>query len=620
MHRPPLSAPGHHLPKQGFARADVMVRLAMLGVLAVVLPTLTWTLWLAGQLGGVVTHLAWPDTRPADAPGVALRLAGHLRDPAGAWPAEARGDMPPGVVLYPMWAGLFLYHAGLIAVPTLAVAQRVLRRRGFARRGQIRRMLSAPAVLARADVVRPGLTIRDRDTPAQRAVKEARRRDPLEVARLLGTDTLTGEPLYLANEYTLLAAAVARFGGKTSRCVIPRILDARGAVISTSTRLDVAAVTYTRRSRIGPTHVFEPQGEIPIDGVERLRWSPIDGAEDQIVAMLRASGFASGSGVGQDSVENGKYFQDQAASLIRGLLHAAAIDGTATMVDVLAWSQNPADARPERILRHHGVHAWADRLARHRETTGRARDTIQSVMSGALDAFNDPRVLRACSPPRGQRFNVLDWLAASGTIYLVGTRDAQALIAPLLGAVSEDLLYQAKRAALTAAGGRIEPTLYFVGDEIANVAPIQSLPSLMTEGGGSGIAIDIFTQNTQQLTERWGDKAGRAIDASANCRLIIGGSTDVQGLRDAQALAGQVLEVSSGHSWGGGRASVSENVRREHLVDLADLRTLPEGRALAFIGNLPPVEFTMPAWWQRPDGDELTADRDAFQRRITKAA
>ncbi|MGI5185520.1 type IV secretory system conjugative DNA transfer family protein [Dactylosporangium sp. CA-152071] len=620
MRRPPLSAPGHHLPKQGLVRADIVVRLAMLGIVAVVLPTLTWTLWLAGQVGGVVTHFAWPDTTPGDAPGVAVRIAGHVGDPVRAWPAAARGDLPPAVVLYLLWLGLFLYHAVLIAVPAIAAARRLLRRRGFARRGAVRALLSPDAVLARADIVRPGLTVREADTPQQRAAKEARRRDPHEVGRLLGTDVLTGEKLFLANEYTLVAAAAARFGGKTSRCVIPRVLDARGAVISTSTRLDVAAVTYARRAGIGPTHVFEPQGEIPLAGIERLRWSPIEGAEDQIVAMLRASGFASGSGVGSDSVENGKYFQDQAASLIRGLLHAAALDGNATMVDVLAWSQNPSDARPERILRHHGVHSWADRLARHRETTGRARDTIQSVMSGALDAFNDPRVLAACSPPRGSQFDTLTWLAQSGTIYLVGTRDAQALIAPLLGAVTEDLLYQAKRAALTASGGRIEPTLYLVGDEIANVAPIQSLPSLMTEGGGSGIAIDLFMQNKQQPLERWGDKAGRAINASANCELVIGGSSDVQGLKDAQSLAGQILEVSSGHSWGGGRASVSENVRRENLLDLAELRTLPEGRALAFVGNLPPVELQLTAWWERPDGGDLTADRDRFQQRIAKAA
>jgi type IV secretory pathway TraG/TraD family ATPase VirD4 len=599
-------------------RADILARLSLLGILAVITPLGMWSLWLAGQLGGVIAHGAWPDSGMGDAPGVALRMVSHAGHPAAAWPVEARPDVAPVGLFYPLWTVLFAGALVGIAAPILSVARSRVRRRGFAGRRDMHRVLTADAVRARVDIVRPGLTAVDTDDEAARTIKAARREDPLESGRFLGTDVLTNTPLYLANEFTLLAAAVPRFGNKTTRYVIPAVADARGAVITTSTRLDVAEITYDRRADIGPTWIFEPQGEIP--GVPRLRWSPIEGAQDPIVAMLRANGFASGSGIGDESVENGKWFRDQAATILRGLLHAAALDETATMVDVLAWSQNPANSRPERILRHHRVDSWADRLTRHRETTGRARDTIQSVVSGALDAFNDPRVLAACSPPRGTQFKPVEWLQGSGTLYLVGTRDAQALIAPLLAAVSEDILYQAKRLALTAPGGRIEPCLYFIGDEIANIAPLPSLPSLMNEGGGSGIAVSVFAQNNHQLLERWGDKGGRAILDSASARLLIGGSSDVTGLRDAQSLAGQVNEVSSGASWGGGRASVTENIRRENLFDLAELRTLPEGRAIALVGNLPPVELAVPAWWQRPDAGELTAGRDAFRRRLREAA
>ncbi|GGQ83832.1 type IV secretory system conjugative DNA transfer family protein [Couchioplanes azureus] len=614
----PLSSPGHHVPRRGLARADILVRLTLLGIIAALTPLAVGSLWWAGQLSSLLTHATWPDTTIGAAPGIALHLPAHTADPAQAWPAAARRQLGPAWLIYSLWALTFSAAATGITAPVLAVARRHVRRRGFAHRRDLHRVLTADAVTARVDVVRPGLTVTPDDDATVRAAKHARAQDPLETGRFLGTDILTDQPLYLANEYTLLAAAVPRFGNKTTRYVIPAVADARGAVLTTSTRLDVAEVTYEHRATIGPVHIFEPQGEIR--GVPRMAWSPIEGAADPIVAMLRANGFAAGSGIGDESVENGKWFRDQAATILRGLLHAAALDDHATMLDVLAWSQNPANSRPERILRAHGVDAWADRLARHRETTGRARDTIQTVVAGALDAFNDPRVLTACSPPRGTQFRPVDWLRESGTIYLVGTRDAQALIAPLLAALSEDILYQAKRLALTAPGGRIEPALYFIGDEIANIAPLPSLPSLMNEGGGSGIAVNVFAQNTHQILERWGDNGGRAILDSASARLLIGGSCDVTGLRDAQSLAGQVNEVSSGHSWGGGRASVTENVRRENLFDLAELRTLPEGRAIALVGNLPPVELSVPAWWQRPDADQLTAGRDAFRRRLAKAA
>jgi type IV secretion system protein VirD4 len=618
MARPPLSSPGHHLPRQGLPRADILVRLALLTIFTLVTAIGMVSLWLAGQVSGLLAHHRTPDTRLGDAAAIALRLPVHLRHPAEAWPAAARTTVGPAWMLYLLWALVFAGMFVGLALPLTRIARTRIRRKGFATHADLHRSLSAAAVTARVDVVRPGLTITDSDDDVTRAAKTTRRTDPLEVARFLGNEATSGRPLYLANEYTLLAAAVPRFGNKTTRYVIPAVADARGAVLTTSTRLDVAEVTYDQRAAIGPTYIFEPQGEIR--GVPRMAWSPIEGAHDPIVAMLRATGFASGSGIGDESVENGRWFRDQAATILRGLLHAAALDEHATMLDVLAWSQNPSNSRPERILRAHGVDSWADRLTRHRETTGRARDTIQSVVSGALDAFNDPRVLLACSPPRGTQFKPADWLRESGTIYLVGTRDAQALIAPLLAALSEDILYQAKRLALTAPGGRIEPCLYFIGDEITNVAPLPSLPSLMNEGGGSGVAVSVFAQNLHQLRERWGDKGGRAIADSASARLLIGGTSDVSGLRDAQALAGQIAETTSSHSWGGGRASVSENVRRENLFDLADLRTLPEGRAIAMVGNLPPVELTVPAWWQRPDAAQLTAGRDAFRKRLAEAA
>ncbi|WP_199514280.1 type IV secretory system conjugative DNA transfer family protein [Nucisporomicrobium flavum] len=618
MARPPLSSPGHRPPRQGRARADILGRLMLLVLFTVVAVVGLVSLWTAGQLSALLAHHRWTDTTIGQMPGIVVRLTAHSSHPADAWPATARHVIGGPWLLYPLWALTFFGILAGIGAPALHLAKTRRRRSGFATHSDLHRTLTADAVRRRVDVVRPGLTIVDTDDQLTRAAKTARRRDPLEVARFLGNDATSGRPLYLANEYTLLAAAVPRFGNKTTRYVIPAVADARGAVITTSTRLDVAEITYDRRAAIGPTHIFEPQGEIR--GVPRMAWSPIEGADDQIVAMLRANGFAAGSGIGDESVENGKWFRDQAATILRGLLHAAALDEHATMLDVLAWSQNPANSRPERILRAHGVDAWADRLARHRETSGRARDTIQTVVAGALDAFNDPRVLTACSPPRGTQFKPVDWLRESGTIYLVGTRDAQALIAPLLAALSEDILYQAKRLALTAPGGRIEPPLHLILDEITNIAPLPSLPSYMSEGGGSGVRLDLFAQNEHQVRERWGDKGGRAIIAAANARMIIGGSNDLNALRDAQALAGQVTDITSSHSWGGGRASVNESTRRENLLDLADLRTLPEGRALALVGNLPPVELAVPAWWERPDAGELTAGRDAFRKRLAEAA
>jgi type IV secretory pathway TraG/TraD family ATPase VirD4 len=130
----------------------------------------------------------------------------------------------------------------------------------------------------------------------------------------------------------------------------------------------------------------------------------------------------------------------------------------------------------------------------------------------------------------------------------------------------------------------------------------------------------MVAQTNQQLEERWGREGGQALRDNANCRYILGGTQDVSALRDVQALVGQTQEVSSSASWGGGRASVQESVRRENLVDLAALRTLPTGHALVLLGNMPPVEVRIPAWWERPDAGVLTAGRDAFRAQLARKA
>ncbi|WP_434740759.1 type IV secretory system conjugative DNA transfer family protein [Micromonospora sp. SH-82] len=612
-----LMSPGHRLPRRGVARADITVRLVLLGITVLLVMLGGGTLWSAGQVGGLLTHGRWPDSRPGDAPGVVVRIVVHPGNPARAWPPAARPALPPTPVLYGLWAALFSGAVAGFGVPTARVARRRVRRQGFATRKDLERVATAGAVLRRVDVLRPGLTIRDTDPPDLAQAKARRRDDPLEVARFLGNHALTGEPLYLANEYTELLAGAARFANKTSRYIIPRVADARGAVVTTSTRLDVAAVTYDLRAEVGPTWIFEPQGQIP--GVPRLRWSPIEGAEDPDIAALRAKGFAAGAGL-KGSVENGQYFQDQAAAIIRGLLHAAALDDATTMTDVAGWAANPHDSRAERILRHHGQTVWADRLAFHRESTGRSRDAIQSVVFGALDPFSNPRILHACSPPRGQQFRPEQWLDESGTLYLVGTRSSQSLVAPLFAAVAEDIIYRTLQRSFTAPGGRVEPCLYLIGDEITNIAPLPSLPALASEGGGAGIALSISCQNTHQLEERWGRDGGQALRDGANARFVLGGTQDVSALRDAQSLLGQVRELSSSASWGGGRASVQENTRRENMIDLAELRTLPTGHGLVLLGNMPPVEVVQPAWWERPDADRFHAAQAAFTDRLQRGA
>ncbi|MGI5238636.1 hypothetical protein [Dactylosporangium sp. CA-139066] len=74
MQRPPLSAPGRQLPQRGWTRADLWTRGGLLAGITVLAVFAGWTLWLAGQLGGVLAHGTWPAAGPGDAAGIVLRV------------------------------------------------------------------------------------------------------------------------------------------------------------------------------------------------------------------------------------------------------------------------------------------------------------------------------------------------------------------------------------------------------------------------------------------------------------------------------------------------------------------------------------------------------------------
>ena len=187
----PSSSPGHHLPRRGLTRADILARLSLLGIMTTLTPVAVWSLWWAGQLAGLFTHAAWPDSTPGDAPGIAVHLARRLADPAHPWPASARAQVGPGWLLYPLWLLTFAAALTGIAAPVLSVARSRVRRRGFAGHRDLHRVLTADAVRARVDVVRPGLSVLDGDDDATRTAKLHRAGDPLETGRFLCNDILT---------------------------------------------------------------------------------------------------------------------------------------------------------------------------------------------------------------------------------------------------------------------------------------------------------------------------------------------------------------------------------------------------------------------------------------------
>lgn len=174
---------------------------------------------------------------------------------------------------------------------------------------------------------------------------------------------------------------------------------------------------------------------------------------------------------------------------LQALLHAAALDQRAPAE--FRWTLDPAAAS--------GCSRDPHRTPESRDRVGgfvagdgsdsepRTRDSIWQGVSLSLAALADPRVLDAVSPGPEERFDPEEFLRKRGTVYLLATGAGANNSSALVSAFVEDLVEAARRLAARSPAARLDPPLLLALDEIGNLALLPSLPTLMAEGGGTGI-------------------------------------------------------------------------------------------------------------------------------------
>lgn len=460
---------------------------------------------------------------------------------------------------------------------------------GLAGGREISKLAGRGALLRRAPAVRPSVT-----DPT-----------PQQVGYRLGR--AGGRTVWMSAEDSLLVVGPPR-SGKGLHLVIPAILEAPGAVITTSTRPDNLTTTLrARRAGDRPVAVFDPQGLAP-GAPSRLRWSPIRGCQNPQTAMIRARALAAGTSRG---TEDADFWQSATESVLRCLLHAAALDARPA-AELRRWSLSPAlAAEAVRILNTTSGAApgWGDELDAILAADPRTRDSVWAGVRVALAALADPRVLDAVTPQDAEGFDPATFLRESGTLYLLGTSAGAGAAGNLIAAWVEDIVDIARRQAARKPGGRLDPPAALILDEAANY-PLPSLPSLMSEGGGSGLTTVAVLQSIAQGRAVWGEHAAAALCDAATNKLILGGGSNTRDLADLAALIGDRDEpITTDTRDPAGRRSTSSTLRRVPILDAAELRTLPFGTAVALLRTAPPAQLHLTPWTARPEAALLAANR-----------
>ncbi|WP_110208662.1 TraM recognition domain-containing protein [Nocardioides daejeonensis] len=576
---------------------DTLVNLALIGIGILAA--------FAGLLRGAATLTAWVSRtsqptadwaagiRVLSNPGDPSRVFGAAISPWVYWPIVAVLVLALGVAGFLIWR----------TVDSMRHSTRHDPRRlaGVATRAEVAAVASKKALLARSATLRPSLT----------------NAAPTDVGYLLGRSR--GMEVWASVEDSILLLGPPR-SGKGLHVVINAILDAPGAVVTTSTRPDNIAATITARQKRGPVAVFDPQ-RLAEGFPSGLRWSPVRGCEDPLTAMIRATGLASATGLSAGGVESGGFWEGKTRTALQALLHAAALDHRSP-AELFAWTLSPSAANDAvAILSSHPQAAagWGESLDSMIHADARTRDSIWMGVSLALSCLADPRVLESVSPCPREEFDPAEFLTNNGTLYLLATGAGAGASWSLVAAFIEDLVETARRLAADSPGARLDPPLLLALDEIGNLSPLPSLPVLMAEGGGTGITTLPVLQSLAQARDKWGDHAAGAIWDASIVKVILGGTSAARDLQDLSALIGERDEQTDTVSVGDyGSRSLQRSIRRVPVMPPETIRTLPFGTALVLLRSAPPVVTSLRPWTARPEGAVIQQNRTAVEKLLRR--
>ncbi|RPF21310.1 TraM-binding TraD/TraG-like protein [Myceligenerans xiligouense] len=574
------------------AGGQELTNLALIALAALL--TLSAMLRLAGNMAAFLTGRPMP----AGGPATGLKV---LTDPAH--PGTVLGDTGLNAVVYWIAVVVLMSAAG---TAVWFVWRMVVRLRTPSARRDVRAGLASSSDLARTGSRR---ALVKRSTTLRPSLDQAA---PADVGYLLGH--ARGRELWASVEDSMLILGPPR-SGKGLHLVINMILDAPGAVVTTSTRPDTLAVTIAARRQAGPVAVFDPQG-LAGDAGAGLRWSPIRGCETPRRAMVRAAGLAKETGLGGKGVENGGFWENTTRGALQAMLHAAALAGR-TPKDLYLWSLSPAAAQDAvAILRAHpaAAHGWGDGLDGMINGDPRTRDSLWMGVGQALACLADPAVLAAVSPDPAEVFDPEAFLRQRGTLYLLATGSGASASSALVAALIEDLTETARRLAARSPGQRLDPPLLLALDEIGNITPLPSLRFLMADGGGTGITTVPVFQSLAQARDQWGAESAAAIWDSSIVKVVLGGTSSASDLRDLSALLGEKDETTDSWTIGhDGSRSVQRSLRRVPVLPPEAIRTLPFGTGLVLLRSTPPILARLRPWTKRADADRLAAGRAAAE-------
>jgi type IV secretory pathway TraG/TraD family ATPase VirD4 len=384
--------------------------------------------------------------------------------------------------------------------------------------------------------------------------------------------------------------------GKSARAA-GDILDAPGPVVATSIRGDLIAATAGLRARLGVLHIFNPEGVGAYGST--FAWNIVAGCEDPRTAIRRAGHMVEA--LTNRGLSDADFWTDQASLILSAYLHAAGLIG-ANIRTVYAWIMEKSE-EPVGILTGHPQAAEnaALQVNSYLEMPERTRSGVITTLNRVMKFMTDPAIVDMLCPPVGEGFDFDSFLTSKDTLYLVAADTANSPVSPLFVAFLAELTHHARLHPSRTGAKRLDPPLTLILDEVANIAPVP-VANWATWAAGSGIRMNLYVQAWARVEERWGKEGAATLWQSAKTKVIFTAGSEDALCELVSTMCGKV-RVITGYDVHEVNGKKHRKPRYETIdvLPAADVRQLPDGRAIVIRRNARPTIVRAEKYWDRAD-------------------
>jgi type IV secretion system protein VirD4 len=378
--------------------------------------------------------------------------------------------------------------------------------------------------------------------------------------------------------------------GKTTSVIIPSLLAAPGAALSTSTKRDVIDATWKARAGVGQVWLFDPCDEQTTwpRGMRKLCWSPVAAATSWDASLLMARAMTSISPAAHGT-RNEQHWSERSAALLAPLLYAANLTNQ-PISQVLRWVLRGELDPAGKALEDNDAQVANDVLVGIARTDERERSSILSATAGILAAYNADATRKAATNPN---FDPHHFAQSTDTVYITAPAHKQNLAAPLVVGLLEQIRHATYQHAQQHPS---TPPVFFCLDEIANIAPIHDLPALASEAGGQHLHILACLQDLSQARTRWGHDAADGFLSLFQTKLILTGIADPTTLQAISTTLGEYDRHLVSHTISHSKPdehfathtdteNVTYHTQRQPTLSPGEIARLPPGHALILRGT-----------------------------------